>query len=358
MSHSITDRLSLTNLTRRTWLLAVALAVSISACTPSTTPRPSITPTVSLKVAGATSSAPLYQHWFSDYHKQKPNIQINYQPIGTRSEVEQFIKGKVDFGISDVAMNDEEIAQIPQGAVFLPAIASGIVLAYNLPDVKNLRLSRQVYADIFLGKIKKWNNSAIAKLNPNTKLPDKEITVVYRTDPNGTNAAFSKHLTAISPEWKKEVGEGKTIEWPTGIRIKRSEGVTAQIQQIEGAIGYLEYSYAQQQHLFTATLENQAGNFIKPTTKSFSLALAEVKLPENLRTFAGDPKGTDSYPIVSYTWILAHKHYDSIEKAKALKDVLKWVLTEGQKITQAQEYVLLPTDVVTKVQATVNTINP
>jgi phosphate transport system substrate-binding protein len=311
---------------------------------------------VSLTGAGASFPAPLYQRWFSEYNKQHPNVKVSYQSVGSGAGVEQFTQGTVDFGASDVAMDDEEIAAVKQGVALLPMTAGSIVLAYNLPDVPQLKLSRQVYVDILLGKIKKWNDPAIAKINPEATLPDTEITVVYRSDGSGTTGVFTKHLSAVDPEWAEKVGDGKTVEWPTGVGAKGNEGVTAQILQTEGSLGYVEYGYAKQQEMPAATLENKAGEYVAPSGETAASALSAVTLPENLRAFLTDPEGKDSYPIVTYTWLLAYQNYDDPDKLKALKEVVNWSLTDGQAFAEELGYVPLPPAVVQKVQTKLETI--
>ncbi len=311
---------------------------------------------VSLTGAGASFPAPLYQRWFSEYNKQNPNVQVSYQSVGSGAGVEQFTQGTVDFGASDVAMTDEEIAAVKQGVALLPMTAGSIVLAYNLPDVAQLKFSRQVYVDILLGKITQWNDPAIAQLNPDANLPDSKITVVHRSDGSGTTGVFTKHLSAISPEWKQKVGDGKTVEWPTGIGAKGNEGVTAQILQTEGALGYIEYGYAKQQEIPIASLENKSGKYIAPSEESAANALSANTLPENLRAFVTDPEGENSYPIVTYTWILAYENYSDPNKLQGMKDVLNWSLTDGQEYAAELGYVPLPENVVQKVQAKLETI--
>jgi phosphate transport system substrate-binding protein len=309
---------------------------------------------LSLSGAGASFPAPLYQRWFADFNKKNPNITVSYQSVGSGAGVEQFTKGTVDFGASDVAMKDDEIAKVERGVLMLPMTAGAIVLAYNLPDVKvPLKLSRQVYADIFLGKITKWNDPKIAADNKDVTLPDEKIQVIHRSDGSGTTGIFTKHLSAVSPDWKTKVGDGKTVSWPTGIGGKGNEGVTAQVQQLKGAIGYVEYGYAQQNGLQMATLQNKAGTFVEPTPDSFKSTLAAVELPANLRAFIADPAGKDSYPVVSYTWLLAYKQYPDPKDAKALKAVVDYGLTEGQQTSSELGYVPLPETVVTKVEAAV-----
>lgn len=312
---------------------------------------------VSLTGAGASFPAPLYQRWFNEYNKDNPNIKVSYQSVGSGAGVEQFTQGTVDFGASDVAMKDEEIAAVERGVALLPMTAGSIVLAYNLPGVDELQLSRQVYTDILLGKITKWNDRAIAAINEGVDLPDSNITVVYRSDGSGTTGVFTKHLEAISPEWAETVGSGKTVEWPTGIGAKGNEGVTAQIVQAEGSLGYIEYGYAKQQpDISTATLENKAGNFVEPSGEAAAEALGAATLPENLRAFVTDPEGEDSYPIVTYTWLLAYENYDDPDKLQAFKDVVNWSLTDGQAYAEELGYIPLPDNVVEKVQTKLDTI--
>ncbi|MHC5855822.1 phosphate ABC transporter substrate-binding protein PstS [Nostoc sp.] len=377
-------RLSATKTHRLTGLISVlALTISLAGCgggqqTPDSTATkdtPSGTATdttasspakldlggtVKLSGAGASFPAPLYDTWFTDLNKKYPNLQVDYASVGSGSGVEQFIKGTVDFGASDVAMKDEEIQKVPadKGVILLPVTAGSIVLAYNLPDVPELKLPRAVYADILLGKIKSWDDAQIAKANPGAKLPKQPITVVYRSDGSGTTGVFTKHLSAISPEWKSKVGEGKTVNWPAGVGAKGNEGVTAQIQQTQGSIGYVEYGYAKQNSLKFADLENKAGKFVVASEESASKTLESVALPANLRLFISDPEGADSYPIVTYTWLLVYKKYPNAAKAKAIEAAIEYALTDGQKQASALGYVPLPANVITKVAAAADQISP
>lgn len=317
---------------------------------------------VSLVGAGASFPALLYQRWFQDLNGKYPKVQINYQSVGSGAGVEQFTAGTVDFGASDTAMKDEEIAKVGDdkgGVLLLPMTAGSIVLAYNLPDVQGeLKLPRQVYTDILLGNIKKWNDPKIAAANADLKLPDQNITIVHRSDGSGTTGVFTKHLSAISANWKSKVGEGKTVQWPTGVGAKGNEGVTAQLQQTPGAIGYVEYGYAKNNNLKFASLENKAGKFVAPSDESASKTLETVELPENFRAFITDPEGDSAYPIVTYTWILAHKKYTDPEKAKAVEAMIEYGLTEGQKTSTELGYVPLPKTVVEKVAAAADQISP
>ena len=315
---------------------------------------------VNLNGAGASFPAPLYQTWFKGLNEKYPNLQVTYQSVGSGAGVRQFTGGTVDFGASDVAMKDEEIAKIPEdkGVMLLPMTAGSVVLAYNLPGVNELKLSREVYTDILLGKITKWNDAKIAKDNEGVTLPDTNITVIHRADGSGTTGVFTKHLSAVSPEWKEKVGAGKTVEWPTGVGGKGNEGVTAQIKQTEGSIGYIEYGYAKNNDVPFAALQNKDGEFVVPTDESASKTLSAVELPENLRAFIEDPDGAESYPIVTYSWILAYKKYDNPAKAKAMEAMIEYGLTEGQKVSKELGYVPLPEDVVQKVAAAADAISP
>jgi phosphate transport system substrate-binding protein len=315
---------------------------------------------VGLTAAGASFPAPLYQRWFQDFNQINPKVQINYQSVGSGAGVEQFTKGTVDFGASDTGMKDEEIAKVPadKGVILLPMTAGSIVIGYNLPDVADLKLPRDVYTEIFQGKITKWNDPKIAAANPGVNLPDQAITVVHRSDGSGTTAVFTKHLSAISPDWKSTVGDGKTVQWPTGVGAKGNEGVTAQILQTAGAIGYIEYGYAKNNNVKFASLQNKAGTFVVPNDQSAADALATVPLPENLRVSIEDPEGAQSYPIVTYTWMLVPKTVADANKAKAIEAMVEYGLNEGQKVSSELGYVPLPQNVREKVAAAADGISP
>lgn len=350
----------------------LAVVISLSACAENSANNPKTSKLdlggdVELIGAGASFPSPLYQTWFTELNKKYANLKVNYQSVGSGAGVEQFTKGTVDFGASDVAMKDEEIKKVPtdQGVLLLPLTAGSIVLAYHLPDAPNipgdvatLKLPRAVYVDILLGKIKFWDDPAIAQANPSTKLPKEEIKVIYRADGSGTTDVFTKHLSTISPEWKTKVGNGKNVKWPVGIGAKGNEGVTAQIQQTPGSIGYVEYVYAKESNLKFASLENKAKQFVSASEESAAKTLASVILPEDLRAFIFDPEGEDSYPIVTYTWILTHKKYADAAKAKAIEATIEYALTDGQKIARELGYVPLPANVIAKVAAAADQISP
>ncbi|MFM6196086.1 MAG: phosphate ABC transporter substrate-binding protein PstS [Planktothrix sp.] len=313
---------------------------------------------VNLVGAGATFPAPLYQRWFSDISGGTKNLQIDYQSVGSGAGVERFVQGLVQFGASDVAMKDDEISKVANGVLMLPMTAGSIVLAYNVPDLAELKLSQQNLVDIFSGKITNWNDPALATDNPGITLPDLPIQVVYRSDGSGTTGVFTKNLSAMSEEWKNSIGEGKTVQWPVGIGAKGNDGVTAQINQTPGAIGYVEYGYAKTANLKMADLQNKAGNFVKPTDAAAAKTLEAVELPEDLRAFITNPDGADSYPIVTYSWIMAYQKYDNPEVAKSVEAMIQYGLTEGQKISPELGYVPLPAAVVKKVAEKADQISP
>ncbi|WP_375473893.1 phosphate ABC transporter substrate-binding protein PstS [uncultured Nostoc sp.] len=341
----------------------IAILLSITSCTA----EQKNIKRVSLIGTGASFPAPLYERWLSDYNQQNPNVEINYQAIGSSAGVQQLIDGTVDFAASDVGITSEQAAKIKRGVIALPITAGSIVLAYNLKPVAQqlpqvnvptaLRLPRQVYVDIFLGKITNWNHPRIAAANPGVSLPDLPIQVVHRTDGSGTTSVLTQHLSTISPEWKSKIGAGKSVAWRVGIGGKGNEGVTALIQQIPGAIGYVEYIYAKQNKLPVAALENKSGNYITPTPKSVAQTLEAVKLPaDNLIAFITDPTDAQSYPIVTYSWLLTYHQYPNRVKAQALKNFINWAVIEGQKSSLELGYIPLSKKVVLQVQSAVKKI--
>lgn len=309
-----------------------------------------------LSGAGASFPAPLYQRWSAEYNKLHPDVKVNYQSIGSGAGVKSFIQGVVDFGASDAAMKDTEIEKVARGAVMIPAAAGSVVLAYNVPNVPELKLSREALAGIFLGKVIAWNDPVIAKANPGVNLPALPLIVATRSDGSGTTFVFTKHLCAISPEFNEQVGESKAVTFPVGQGGKGNEGVTALIQQAPGTIGYIEYGYAVGNGLSMASLENKSGNFVKPSPESGAAALATVELPANLRVWLDDPAGENDYPIVTFTWLLLYKEYPDAAKLKALKDFVSYGLTDGQKYAAELGYIPLPEAVVKKSEAALATI--
>jgi phosphate transport system substrate-binding protein len=310
-----------------------------------------------LQGAGATFPAPLYQRWIAEYTKTNPDVQINYQGIGSGAGIKQFTQSLVSFGASDAAMTDKEIAAVRQGVVLVPATAGSIVLAYNLPGVDNLKLSREAYVGIFLGKITKWNDPAITKTNEGLKLPDTQITPCERSDGSGTNFVFTKHLSTISQEFNDKVGFGTSVTWPVGVAGKGNDGVTALIKQNRGAIGYVEYGYAKNNKLAAAALENKAGEFVAATTDSGMATLATTEFPPNLlRAWPSDPAGKGCYPIATFTWLLLYKKYEDSQIGEAVKKFVNFGLTEGQKFAEELGYIPLPKEIVDKSMVALKTV--
>lgn len=302
---------------------------------------------ISLLGTGASFPAPLYEFWFRQYNQLHPEVQINYQALGSGAGIKQLQQGLVNFAASDAAMTDKEIAAVKQGVVMLPMTAGIVVLAYNVPGAPaDLRLARQAYTGIFLGKITYWDDQAIARTNRGVKLPHIRIVVIAKSDASGTTFVFTNHLSAISTEWKNGPGTGKTVNFPVGLAARGTLGVTALIKRTPGAIGYVEYGYAKQSGVLMAALENASGNFVKPDLSTGRGAVASVSLPPNLRAWLPDPPGAESYPIATYTWILCYKKYQDPKIAAALKSLLQYCLTQGQTFSAELGYIPLPPAVV------------
>jgi phosphate transport system substrate-binding protein len=307
--------------------------------------------TVKLQGAGASFPALLYGQWFKDFKEAKPHITVDYQSTGSGAGVKAVTDGTVDFGASDAAMTQEEMDSVPRGVLLLPLTAGKVVLTYNLEGVPELKLSREAYTGIFLGKITKWNDPAIAKHNPGANLPDKTINVIVRQDSSGTSYVFTKHLSTINAEFAQSPGTNKAPNWPVGIKSKGSEGVTASVKTTPGSIGYVEYGYAKNTGMPMATLENKEGVFVAPTTRSGQAALATAVFPENLIAWVPDPSGKDSYPIVTFTWLICYKKYDDAKKMEAIKELVNYCLGKGQATSEALGYIPLPASTIEKVNA-------
>ena len=312
---------------------------------------------IRLTGSGASFPAPLYLAWFKDLNKKNPNLTVDYQPKGSGAGVQDFLNKTVDFAASDSAMTKEDLAKVPEGVQLLPMTAGEIVLAYNLPgNPKGVRLPRDVYSSIFLGKINRWNDARITAANPGVSLPDLPITVVVRADSSGTTAVFSKHLAAINDEFRKTLGEGNTVNWPASdkfIKSPKNDGVTATVRQTPGAIGYIEYAFAKLAKVDYALLQNKAGQYVG--AGSGGETLAGVKLPQDMIAWLPDPDGAKAYPITSYTWMIFRKSNDP-RKAQALRDMVEYGLTHGQKMADAMGYIPLPAKVVEQVRTAAATI--
>jgi phosphate transport system substrate-binding protein len=312
---------------------------------------------VKLQGAGASFPAPLYNRWFKAYSAAHQNVLVDYQSVGSGSGVKSVLDRTVDFGASDAAMKPEDMAKVEGGVQLFPMTAGSIVLAYKLEGVDNLQLSRQAYSGMFLGTVKRWNDTLIAKANPGVKLPDLPINVVVRADSSGTSFVFSKHLSAISEEFNKAVGANTMPNWPAGTKSKGNEGVTASIMTTPGSIGYIEYGYAKSQKVPFAVLENKAGKFITASTAAGQAALASAALPDDMIVWASDPEAADAYPIVTYTWLICYKKYSDKSKMAAMQDLVTYGLTEGQKDAETLGYIPLPASVVAKATAAVQTLS-
>lgn len=310
--------------------------------------------------AGASFPFPLYSAWFQTYSAKTKGVRIEYQSVGSGAGVKNFIERIVDFGASDAAMTDEQIAQVKGGALVLPMTAGEIVLAYNLPGVKELRLPRAVYPAIFTGEVTRWNDPAIVAANPGVTLPDLPITVVRRSDSSGTTFVFTQHLSAISPAFKDKVGAGTSVQWPalsTFIGAPRNDGITATVMQTPGAIGYIEYGYAKLTKTPFAILENKSGAFITAGDEAGQAALASAEFKgDDLRVWVTDPANPAAYPIATFTWMLFYKDSGKPETAAALRNFVDWALVDGQKMASDLGYIPMPEVVVEKVRAQVPNI--
>ena len=306
-------------------------------------------PKVRLEGAGATFPALLYKKWIGVYTAQHPNVEIDYKDVGSGEGVKRFLAKSVDFGASDGALTDEQMAGVERGARLVPVTAGMVVLAYNIPGLGgDLRLSREVVTDIFLQRIVKWNDPRIQAINPGLKLPNRSIAVAVRQDGSGTTFALSNHLSAISPEWRGGPGTGYIIDWGgRAMRARGNEGVAALIKHSEGSIGYVEYAFALRLRLPMAQLQNKAGRYVAPSDRSGQAALASnvKQMPENLRLFMPDPEGAESYPIVSFSWLLIYENYQDQKKSAELKRFIVWGLSLGQSYSPELGYVALPSEV-------------
>ncbi len=339
----------------KTFMPAAIFALSTSiACI-----APASAQDLRLTGSGASFPFPLYSSWFKDFSKQTQGVTVDYQAKGSGAGIQDFINNTVDFAASDAAMEDGDIAKVKQGVVLLPMTAGEIVLSYNLEGVKELRLPRDIYPEIFMGKITKWNDPKIVAANPGVKLPDQNVTVVARSDSSGTTYVFTGHLSAVSEAFKQSVGHGTTVQWPTSfVKAPKNDGVTATIKQTPGAIGYIEYTYAMATKQPMAILQNKAGKFVSAGDEAGMAALAGAefpakKLPDSdvpdLRVWVSDPAGEKAYPIATFTWMLFYRDQDDA-KAKVMRDLVEYGLTKGQAMAPKMGYIPLPENVIEKVR--------
>lgn len=337
---------------RSLMLLASALTVAASLFV---NPAPAEAQELRINGAGASFPFPLYSAWFRHYNRETPGVRISFQSVGSGAGVRNLINRTVDFGASDAAMTDEEIARVRGGAVLLPMTAGEIVLAYNLPGVPELRLSREVYPLIFAGQVERWNDPRIVAANPGITLPDRPIRVVRRSDSSGTTFVFTQHLSAINETFRTEIGTGTSVSWPNRPNIvgaPRNDGVTAQINQIEGSIGYIEYFFATSTGTPVALLQNASGEFVAPSEESGKAALAgAVVSGDDLRVWVTDPKDPLAYPIVTYTWMLFFREHGNERIQEALRNFVAWAMKDGQAMAGDLGYIALPEDMVQRVLA-------
>lgn len=296
--------------------------------------------------AGATFPYPIYSKWFSEYDKAHPNVQINYQSIGSGGGIRQLMNQTVFFGATDGPMTDEQLKSAPGPVLHLPTVLGGVVPIYNVPGAGDLKFSGAVLADIFLGKVKKWNDPSIAKLNAGAKLPATDITVVHRSDGSGTTYIFVDYLSKVSPDWKQKVGAATSVEWPTGVGGKGNEGVAGLVKQTPGSIGYVELIYATQNTIPYGSVRNKAGQDVKASAESVTAAAASAQIPPDFRVSITDADGQNAYPLASFTWILLYQNPSDKARGKAMVDFMRWALADGQQFATQLGYAPLPQAVV------------
>jgi phosphate transport system substrate-binding protein len=305
--------------------------------------------TVQMNGAGATFPNPIYSKWFSEYGKLHPQIQINYQSIGSGGGIRQITNETVFFGASDAPMTPDQLAAAPGKLLHIPTVLGAVVPVYNLEGVTaELKFTGPVLADIFLGKITKWNDAALAKVNPGVNLPGTDITVVHRSDGSGTSYIWVDYLAKTSPEWKQKVGVAASVNWPAGVGGKGNEGVAGLVRQTPGSIGYVELIYALQNKISYGQVQNKDGEFVKASVESVTAAAAAAaqSMPPDFRVSITNAPGKGVYPISSFTWLLVYENPKNKVQAKAFVDFLKWALSDGQKFAPQLGYAPLPENVI------------
>jgi phosphate transport system substrate-binding protein len=305
--------------------------------------------TVQINGAGATFPYPIYSKWFAEYNRLHPNVQINYQSIGSGGGIRQITNDTVFFGATDGPMTDQQLQAAPGRILHLPTVLGAVVPIYNIAGIKaELKFSGSLLADIFLGKITKWNDQQIAKLNPGVSLPGNDIVVVHRSDGSGTTYIWVDYLAKVSPEWKKTVGVNTSVKWPAGVGGKGNEGVAGLVRQTPNSIGYVELIYATQNKIDYGTVQNAAGQFVKASLESVTAAAAAAasKMPADFRVSITNPPGDQAYPIASFTWLLLYENAKDKARAKTMVEFMRWALTDGQKHAAQLGYAPLPENVV------------
>jgi phosphate transport system substrate-binding protein len=308
--------------------------------------------------AGATFPNPMYQKWFSEYHKAHPDIQFNYQSIGSGGGIRQVLAQTVDFGASDGPMTDEQLSQAKTKILHIPTVLGAVVPAYNVPGVSGeLKFTPEALAGIFSGKITTWNDPVIAKANPGVNLPSQSIIVVHRSDGSGTTYIFTDYLSKVSSEWQNGPGKGTSVKWPVGLGGKGNEGVAGMIRQMQGGIGYIELIYAVQNKIDYGSVKNTSGTFVKASLDSVTAAAASsTKMPADFRVSITNAPGKDAYPISSFTWLLIPEKSKEAAKGKILADFLTWMVDDGQKMTADLTYAPLPGNVAEKVKGAIKLV--
>jgi phosphate transport system substrate-binding protein len=303
--------------------------------------------------AGATFPYPIYSKWFDEYAKREPHLRFNYQSIGSGGGIKQVTSRTVDFGATDGPMTDAQLRSAPAELFHIPTVLGAVVATYNLPGSPQLKFTPEVLADIFLGKITKWNDARIMAINPGAKLPDQSILVVHRSDGSGTTYIWVDYLSKVSPEWQQKVGRGTSVNWPVGLGGKGNEGVAGQIKNTPGALGYVELASAIKNHLPVGLVRNRAGKFIEPTISSTTAAAAgaAADMPADFRVSLTNPPGDDAYPIASFTWLLVYRDQPDETKGRAIVKFLWWAAHEGQGYTADLLYAPLPAPVVKLIEA-------
>jgi phosphate transport system substrate-binding protein len=311
-----------------------------------------------LNGAGATFPNPMYQKWFSEYHKAHPDIQFNYQSIGSGGGIRQVLAQTVDFGASDGPMTDEQLSQAKTKILHIPTVMGAVVPAYNVPGVSGeLKFTPEAISGIFLGKITSWNDPAIAKANPGVTLPNQTIIVIHRSDGSGTTYIFTDYLSKVSSEWQNGPGKGTSVKWPVGLGGKGNEGVAGMIRQMQGGIGYIELIYAVQNKIDYGSVKNASGAFVKASLDSVTAAAASAKnMPADFRVSITNAPGKDAYPISSFTWLLIPEKSKEAAKGKILADFLTWMVDDGQKMTADLTYAPLPGNVAEKVKGAIKLV--
>jgi phosphate transport system substrate-binding protein len=346
--------MQVSRLTRRHALAALAATLTASAASVTL-----LAQGAQINGAGATFPAPIYSKWFSEYGKLKAGVAINYQPIGSGGGIRQLTNQTVFFGATDGPMTTDQMQSAPGKILHLPTVLGAVVPIYELPGVKgDLKFTGPLIADIFMGKITKWNDPAIAKVNAGVTLPNMDITVVHRSDGSGTTYIFADYLAKVSPDWKKSVGVNTSVKWPVGLGGKGNEGVTGTVKQTPGSIGYVELVYALQNKVSYGSVQNAAGEFIKASIPSVTAAAAAAvkQMPADFRVSITNASGPGVYPMASFTWLLLYENPKDKAQSKVMVDFMKWALTDGQKFATELGYAPLPAEVVKLEMAALSTI--